>query len=83
MSELWSVFHANLEEMKLKEAIIYTMEYDPVTTLLISFTDYGHINIYQLRDLQRCFSKTLTHENLPIYCSYLHESGSSRRIIFT
>jgi hypothetical protein len=80
---LIGIFHENFEEMKLKEAVIFTMEYDPASNLLISFTDYGHINLYHLQDLERCLSKTLAHENLPIYCSYLYESTSSSKIIFT
>jgi hypothetical protein len=57
-------------------------EYDPRSDTIISFTDYGHINIHEISDLQSCPSKTLVHDNLPVLCSYLYEDESSQ-IVFT
>lgn len=80
--ETWSSFHQNFQEIKLQNAIIYSIEYDQDTSILITVTDYGHINLHHISDLQRCTSKTLIHDNLPIYCSYFYQSRS-KKILFT
>jgi WD40 repeat protein len=80
--EGWSCFRRHLSERRLKEATVRAVEYQSRSDVVISFTDFGHINIHQISDLQRCPSKTLVHDNLPVYCSYMYESDSAQ-IIFS
>lgn len=79
---MWQDFQQNFHDRKLQNAVIYGCEYDQESSTVIAITDYGHINLHHITNLQRCTSKTLIQDNLPIYCSYFYENRS-KKILFT
>lgn len=77
----YNYFLKNYSSRRLKESIIYGIEIDYNKNILFILTDYGHISLFSINNLNKCPSKTLIHSNLPIYCSYYY-NYNNKQILF-